>query len=140
MVAYAEVMCNRVIDILFLSIKTYLYDNLTNDNMINYLRKGIFKIFHDNSDDCKKLFETDPEIEKEKLTCKNNIEKLYSALKKTEKAYNNFYNFDEKNNNINKKNEKKNYITQITDKDKDSNNERIKNNIDEENSSDIENN
>ena len=44
MVVYAEVMCNRTIDVIFLAIQNYLYDNLTNREMCEYLRNEVHKL------------------------------------------------------------------------------------------------
>ena len=141
MVAYAEVMCNRVIDILFLSIQNYLYDNLSNIKMINHLRNQIHKsLFKLNFDDCKQLLAVNVEIEEEIRTRKKNIEKLTSALKEIEKAHAKFYEEDvnekeeeEEDNKINEANEKKDDKKKDED---DSNNEDDKNKIDNKNNDD----
>ncbi len=141
MVAYAEVMCNRVIDILFLSIQNYLYDNLSNIKMINHLRNQIHKsLFKLNFDDCKQLLAVNVEIEEEIRTRKKNIEKLTSALKEIEKAHAKFYEKDvnekeeeEEDNKINEANEKKDDKKKDED---DSNNEDDKNKIDNKNNDD----
>lgn len=41
MVAYLEVMLNRNLDTIFLSIQKYLYDRLTDDEMIDHIRNKI---------------------------------------------------------------------------------------------------
>ena len=149
MVAYAEVMCNRVIDILFLSIQNYLYDSLTNIKMVNFLRNEVHKsLFKLNFDECKKLLEVNAEIAEEIKTRKNNINKLTSALKEIEKVHAKFYekdvNEDEEDyNKINEEDEKKEDNEQKNDEDNDSNNEDDKNNKKEsknkdDNNSDIE--
>ena len=133
MVAYAEVMCNRVIDILFLSIQNYLYDNLSNIKMVNHLRNQVHKsLFKLNFDDCKQLLAVNVEIEQEIRTRKKNIEKLTSALREIEKAHAKFYEKDDyeeeeekEENKINEENKKK-------DKD-DNNNESDKNPESEDN-------
>lgn len=115
MVAYAEVMCNRVIDILFLSIQNYLYDNLSNIKMVNHLRNQVHKsLFKLNFDDCKQLLAVNVEIEQEIRTRKKNIEKLTSALREIEKAHAKFYEKDDyeeeeekEENKINEENKKK---------------------------------
>ena len=95
MVSYAEVMCNRVIDIIFLSIQNYLYDNLTNSEMINHIRNKVHKLLYRmNIEECKSLLEDNKQIEEEIKTCKNNIEKLTSYLKDIEIAHNKFYDND----------------------------------------------
>jgi len=139
MVAYAEVMCNRVIDILFLSIQNYLYDNLSNIKMINHLRNQIHKsLFKLNFDDCKQLLAVNVEIEEEIRTRKKNIEKLTSALKEIEIAHAKFYEKDvnekeEEDNKINEENEKNDDKKKDED---DSNNEDDKNKIDNKNNDD----
>ena len=42
MVAYLEVMLNRNLDIIFLSIQKYLYDRLTDEEMIDNIRNKIY--------------------------------------------------------------------------------------------------
>ena len=42
MVAYLEVMLNRNLDTIFLSIQKYLYDRLTDDEMINVIGNKIY--------------------------------------------------------------------------------------------------
>ena len=41
MVAYLEIMLNRILDTIYLSIQKYLYDRLTNDDMIKFIRNKI---------------------------------------------------------------------------------------------------
>ena len=92
MVAYAEVMCNRIIDFFFLSIQNYLYDNLTNQNMINHLRNEVHKLLYRlDYDECKKLLEVNREIAEEIKTCKKNIKQLTSSLEDIKKAHSQFY-------------------------------------------------
>ena len=110
MVAYTEVMCNRVIDFFFLGIQNYLYDNLTNDQMIKFLRNETHKLLINWSlDDCKKLLEVNPEIAEEIKVCQKNIEKLSSSLKQIEEAHSKFYknqdNLQEKEQKLKKENE-----------------------------------
>ena len=96
MVSYAEVMCNRVIDIIFLSIQNYLYDNLTNSEMINHIRNKVHKLlFRMNFEECKSLLEDNNQIEEDIKTCKNNIEKLTSYLKDIEIAQKKFNDNDD---------------------------------------------
>ena len=109
MVAYAEVMCNRIIDIIFLSIQNHLYDDLTNDKMIKFLRNEMHKfLFRINFDECKKLLEVNREIAEEIKTCQNNIKKLKASKDDIEKAHAKFYEdeIQEKDQKINE--EKKN--------------------------------
>jgi hypothetical protein len=87
MVVYAEVMCNRVIDIIFLAIQNYLYDDLTNSGMCKYLRNEVHKLlikrdFEEN----KKLLEINKEIAEEIKDCKIKIKKFEAALEKVNKA------------------------------------------------------
>ena len=109
MVAYAEVMCNRIIDIIFLSIQNHLYDDLTNDKMIKFLRNEMHKfLFRINFDECKKLLEVNREIAEEIKTCQNNIKKLKASKDDIEIAHAKFYEdeIQEKDQKINE--EKKN--------------------------------
>lgn len=140
MVAYAEVMCNRFIDILFLSIQNYLYDNLSNIKMINHLRNQIHKsLFKLKFDDCKQLLAVNAEIEEEIKTRKKNIEKLTSALKEIEKVHAKFYEKDEneeeeeEDNKINEENEKnddKKKDEDDSNKEDDNNKKDNRNNVD----------
>jgi len=79
---------------LLLSILNYLYDNLTNFNLVkNYLNEVHKALFELNFNECKKLLEVNKEIK----TCKYNISKLTSALKDKEVAHKNYYEDDNKN-------------------------------------------
>ena len=101
MVSYAEVMCNRVIDIIFLSIQNYLYDYLTNIEMITNIRNKVHKLlFRINFEECKKLLEVNRETAEEIKKCKNIIKKLTSSLEDIEKAHKNFYRDDFQENEI----------------------------------------
>ena len=96
MVSYAEVMCNRVIDYIFLGIQNYLYDYLTNDQMITYIRNEVHKLlFRMNFEECKRLLEVNRQIAQKIKTCKYNIEKLTSSLKEIENAHKKFYEDDD---------------------------------------------
>ena len=133
MVAYAEVMCNRVIDILFLSIQNYLYDNLTNIGMINYIRNEVHKaLIRLNFDECKKLLEVNKEVAMEIKQRKNNIYKLNSALKDIEKAHAKFYEdeniVDEEDNKIAEENEKSDDDNNINNEDNNKNDKKKKQN------------
>ena len=77
MVAYLEVMLIRVIDMVFLGIQKYLYDRLTDDKMICYIRNGINSLSFEK---CKKLIEINPELEKKRTENINNIKNLKKAL------------------------------------------------------------
>ena len=80
MVAYAEVMCNRVIDILFLSIQKYLYVNLTNEDMVYYLHNEVLKSLHKlNYEQRKKLLVVNECVAKEIKECKK-ICRIYLRL------------------------------------------------------------
>ena len=92
MVAYSEVVCNRFIDYIYLSIQNYLYDDLTNKEMIKFLRNEMHKsLLYMNFEDCKKLLEISREISDEIKTCRNNIKKLNDSKDAIEKAHNKFY-------------------------------------------------
>lgn len=77
MVAYLEVMLIRVNDMVFLGIQKYLYDRLTDDKMICYIRNGINSLSFEK---CKKLIEINPELEKKRTENINNIKNLKKAL------------------------------------------------------------
>ena len=79
MVAYLEVMLNRNLDIIFLSIQKYLYDRLTDDEMINVIGNKIYLL---DFKKCKKLVEVNPNLTKKREECTNNIKNLKEALRK----------------------------------------------------------
>ena len=83
MVAYAEVMCNRVIDIIFLSIQNYLYDYLTNNDMINHLSIRMNKMVHKmkKEEEYNSLLEVSQRMSEEIKTCNYNIDKLNQHMK-----------------------------------------------------------
>jgi hypothetical protein len=117
MVSYAEVMCNRVIDIIFLSIQNYLYDNLTNSEMINHIRNKVHKLlFRMNFEECKSLLEDNNQIEEDIKTCKNNIEKLTSYLKDIEIAQKKFNDNDDIEENEENEEEEEKQIIENKDK------------------------
>ena len=93
MVVYAEVMCNRTIDVIFLAIQNYLYDNLTNREMCEYLRNEVHKLLiKQEFEESKKLLEVNREVAEEIKQCKIKIRKFEAALEKVnnaEKAFNN---------------------------------------------------
>ena len=78
MVSYLEIMLNRVLDMIFLSIQKYLYDRLTDDKMICHIRNGIHLLSFDK---CKKLVEVKPDLSKKRTECLSNIKNLKKALK-----------------------------------------------------------
>ena len=83
MVVYAEVMCNRTIDIIFLAIQNYLYDNLTNREMCEYLRNEVHKLLiKQEFEESKKLLEVNREVAEEIKQCKIKIRKFEAALEK----------------------------------------------------------
>ena len=134
MVAYAEIVCNRVIDILFLSIQNYLYDNLTNDLMITEIRNKLHKfLFRINFEECKELLEVNREIAEEIKVCKSNIYKLKASLKDINNAHKKFYEDDLLEKEEKNKKEKKN-----KDDDKD-NNDNDNDEIDNKNDNDSNN-
>ena len=82
-------MCNRVIDILFLSIQNYLYDNLTYIKMVNNLPNEVHKdLFRLNFEQYKKSSEVNKNVAKKIKKCKDNISKLSSSLKEIKESYN----------------------------------------------------
>ena len=96
MVAYAEVMCNRVIDIIFLSIQNYLYDYLTNNDMINHLSIRMNKMVHKmkKEEEYNSLLEVSQRMSEEIKTCNYNIDKLNQHMKEIEEAHKKFYEDD----------------------------------------------
>ena len=87
MVVYAEVMCNRTIDVIFLGIQNYLYDNLTNNEMCKFLRNEIHKILiKQEFEQSRKLLEVDREVAEEIRQCKMKIKKFTAALEKVNNA------------------------------------------------------
>ena len=87
MVVYAEVMCNRTIDVIFLAIQNYLYDNLTNSQMSKYLRNEVHKILiKQEFEESKKLLEVNREVAEEIKSCKMKIKKFTEALERVNKA------------------------------------------------------
>ena len=76
MISYLEIMLNRVLDMFFLNIKKYLYDKLTDDDMINHLKNEIHLL---NFEECKRLMEISPEITKKRTECQDYLEKLKQA-------------------------------------------------------------
>ena len=87
MVVYAEVMCNRTIDVIFLAIQNYLYDNLTNRGMCEYLRNEVHKLLiKQEFEESKKLLEVNREVAEEIKQCKIKIKKFEAALEKVNNA------------------------------------------------------
>lgn len=87
MVVYAEVMCNRTIDVIFLAIQNYLYDNLTNREMCEYLRNEVHKLLiKQEFEESKKLIEVDREVAEEIRQCKMKIKNFEAALEKVNNA------------------------------------------------------
>ena len=70
---------NRILDTIYLSIQKYLYDRLTNDDMIKFIRNKIHLMKFSN---CKKLIEEKQGLNKQIDECKNNIKNLKEALDK----------------------------------------------------------
>ena len=90
MVSYLEIMLNRVLDMIFLSIQKYLYDRLTDDKMICHIRNGIHLLSFEK---CKKLVEIKPELVEKRNEVINNIKNLKKALKEIDqlKTKNNIF-------------------------------------------------
>ena len=76
MISYLEIMLNRVLDMFFLNVKKYLYDKLTDDDMINYLKNEIHLL---NFEECKSLMEISHEITKKRAECQDYLKKLKQA-------------------------------------------------------------
>ena len=90
MVSYLEIMLNRVLDMIFLSIQKYLYDRLTDDRMIYHIRNGIHLLSFEK---CKKLVEIKPDLTRKRNECKDNIKNLKKALREIDnlKSENNIF-------------------------------------------------
>ena len=77
MATYMEVMLNRVLDIIFLTIKKYLYDKLTDEDMINHLKNEIHLLSLEES---KNLMEISPEITQKRAKYTDNL-KIFKQAK-----------------------------------------------------------
>ena len=76
MVTYMEVMLNRVLDTLFLTIKKYLYNKLTDADMINHIKNEIHLI---NFAESKNIMEISSEITNKRKQFKDNLKKFKEA-------------------------------------------------------------
>lgn len=85
MITYLEVMLNRDLDMIFLSIKNYLYNKLTDEDMINNIKNELHLI---KFEDCKKLMDS-PEIDIKRKECQKNLEFLEQAKDEIIKYLNN---------------------------------------------------
>ena len=74
MISYLEVMLNRDLDIFFSTIKYYLYEKLTNGDMIKHINDQIHLFI--KSKEYNKLFEISHEIAEKRIELQNNVEKL----------------------------------------------------------------
>ena len=78
MISYLEVMLNRDLDMIFLSIKKYIYDRLTDDQMISYIRNELHLLKFEK---CRKLIEIRPDDNKKRTEYEDKIKNLKKALK-----------------------------------------------------------
>jgi hypothetical protein len=76
MVTYMEVMLNRVLDTLFLTIKKYLYNKLTDADMINHIKNEIHLI---NFAESQNIMEISSEITNKRKQFKDNLKKFKEA-------------------------------------------------------------
>jgi hypothetical protein len=76
MVTYMEIMLNRVLDTLFLTIKKYLYNKLTDADMINHIKNEIHLI---NFAESKNIMEISSEITNKRKQFKDNLKKFKEA-------------------------------------------------------------
>ena len=76
MVTYLEIMLNRVLDMIFLNIKKYLYDKITDKDMINHIKKEIHLL---KFEECKNLVEISPEVTNKRKKYTDNIQKFKEA-------------------------------------------------------------
>ena len=79
MAAYLEIMLSRNLDIIFLGIQKYLYDRLTDDEMIDYIRNNLHLLEFEK---CKTLLQVNPESDSKRKECLNNIKNLKEVMKK----------------------------------------------------------
>ena len=79
MAAYLEVMLIRNLDTIFLGIQKYLYDRLTDDEMIDYIRNNLHLLEFEK---CKTLLQVNPESDLKRKECLNNIKNLKEVMKK----------------------------------------------------------
>jgi len=79
MMAYLEVMLNRNLDLIFLSIQKYLYDKLTDDDMIKFIRNKIHIL---EFKECRRLVEEKQGLDKQRNECESNLKNLKDVLKK----------------------------------------------------------
>ena len=91
MVTYMEVMLNRVLDTVFLTIKKYLYNKLTDEDMINHIKNEMHLI---KFDECPNLMEISSEITNKRIQHKDNLQKFKEAKHMISNLNdNNNYNF-----------------------------------------------
>ena len=76
MISYLEIMLNRVLDMFFLTIKKYLYDKLTDEDMISHIKDEIHLLSFEES---KKLMEISSEITQKRNECQKNLKKFMQA-------------------------------------------------------------
>ena len=76
MVTYMEIMLNRVLDTLFLTIKKYLYNKLTDADMINHIKNEIHLI---NFTESHNIMEISSEITNKRNKYKDNLKKFKEA-------------------------------------------------------------
>ena len=76
MIAYLEITLNRVLDIIFLSIKKYLYDRLTDEDMISHIRNEIHLL---DFTEAQQLMEISAEISQLRKECQEKLKKLTEA-------------------------------------------------------------
>ena len=76
MVTYMEIMLNRVLDTLFLTIKKYLYNKLTDADMINHIKNEIHLI---NFAESQNIMEISSEITNKRNQFKDNLKKFKEA-------------------------------------------------------------
>lgn len=89
-VTYMEIMLNRILDTLFFNIKQYLYNKLTDEDMINHIKNGINLL---NFDKNYSLVEISCEITNKRIQYKDKLRKLKEAKNMISKLNAN-HNFD----------------------------------------------
>ena len=127
MVAYLEIMLNRILDTVYLSIQKYLYNKLTNEDMIQFIRNKLYLL---ELKDCKKLVEARQGLNKQIDECKNNINNLKEALNKIRELKSKDVPFVDEEEEEEEENEKEDYEEDKERKNNDDENNNSNNNSD----------
>ena len=82
MISYLDIMCTRVLDIIYLAVHKYLYDSLTNEKMIENIRSQLRQL---NFEESKNLIKINQEKEQIRKECNIVVKNLNEALIRIEK-------------------------------------------------------